>query len=110
MRNTANDIIKLLDAFTINDTVVLNSDFTGYELDIIIWYADAKLLQSVLQIFDLFLGLIDQYDITLTKDQLYQLDDILDNEYIYDNEEVSLYILNYFTNLQKLSQKKLQIS
>ena len=78
-RELIENLIDHLASFQNGDLVELPDSFTGYHSDIIIQYEDAMIIQSILKMFNAFLGLIDQYDLSLN----YDYDD-LNNLGIYE--------------------------
>lgn len=78
-RELIENLINHLASFQNGDLVELPDSFTGYHSDIIIQYEDAMIIQSILKLFNVFLGLIDQYDLSLNYDY-----DELNNLGIYE--------------------------
>jgi hypothetical protein len=97
-RNLISNCIDSLASFQSGDLVELPESFTGYHSDIIIQYEDALFIQSILKLINAFLGLIDQYDLSLSYDY-----DVLNNLGTY--ETLKAFFLSYPNVLQSVADR-----
>ena len=79
-RSLLGDLISNLSYFESEEQVIFSSEETGYSSDIKVQYADALFLKSMLNILDAVLGILDQYDVSLSESDLEDLIFIHDHE------------------------------